>query len=76
VERGTGTVSFYDPDRNYGFIEPDDDGADVSFSLRPGDPTVQAGDRVTFDISPRPLVTDFGRQAIRVTRMGSPIAMQ
>jgi CspA family cold shock protein len=72
VERGTGTVSFYDPQRNFGFIEPDDGGADVIFYLRAGDEQVDIGDRVIFDLSPRASVTEMGRQAIRVTRTGFP----
>ncbi len=74
VERGTGTVSFYDPQRNFGFIEPDDGGADVIFYLRDGDETVDIGDSVSFELDRRMSVTEVGRQAIRVTRTGFPVA--
>jgi cold shock CspA family protein len=70
VERGTGTVSFYDPQRNFGFIEPDDGGADVIFYLRDGDQPVDIGDTVSFDLLQPMSVTEIGRQAIRVTRTG------
>ncbi len=73
MERGTGTVSFYDPQRNFGFIEPDDDGADVIFYLRPGDQQVDIGDTVSFDLLQPMSVTEIGRQAIRVTRTGFPV---
>jgi cold shock CspA family protein len=74
VERGTGTVSFYDPQRNFGFIEPDDGGADVIFYLRAGDQPVDIGDTVSFDLLQPMSVTEIGRQAIRVTRTGFPVA--
>jgi cold shock CspA family protein len=70
VERGTGTVSFYDPQRNFGFIEPNDSSADVIFYLRDGDEQVDIGDTVSFDVLQRMSVTEIGRQAIRVTRTG------
>lgn len=76
MERGTGTVSFYDPRRNFGFIEPDDGGADVIFYLRDGDQPVDIGDTVAFELSPRASVTEVGRQAIRVTRTGFPVGAQ
>ena len=76
VERGTGTVSFYDPQRNFGFIEPDDGGADVIFYLRDGDQQVDIGDTVSFDVLQPMSVTEIGRQAIRVTRTGFPVAAQ
>jgi cold shock CspA family protein len=72
VERGTGTVSFYDPQRNFGFIEPNDGGADVIFYLRDGDQPVDIGDTVSFDLLQPMSVTEIGRQAIRVTRTGFP----
>ncbi|HYI16289.1 MAG TPA: cold shock domain-containing protein [Thermomicrobiales bacterium] len=75
MERGTGTVSFYDPQRNFGFIEPDDDGADVIFYLRTGDEPVDIGDTVSFDLLQPMSVTEIGRQAIRVTRLGFPVAV-
>jgi cold shock CspA family protein len=75
VERGTGTVSFYDPQRNFGFIEPDDGGADVIFYLRDSDQPVDIGDTVAFDLLQRMSVTEVGRQAIRVTRMGFPVSV-
>ena len=74
VERGTGMVSFYDPQRNFGFIEPDDGGADVIFYLRDGDQPVDIGDTVSYELTPRMSVTEMGRQAIRVTRLGFPVA--
>lgn len=74
MERGTGTVSFYDPQRNFGFIEPDDGGADVIFYLRDGDQSVDIGDTVSFDLLQPISVTEIGRQAIRVTRMGFAIS--
>ena len=76
MERGTGTVSFYDPQRNFGFIEPDDGGADVIFYLRDGDQPVDIGDTVSFDLLQPMSVTEIGRQAIRVTRTGFPASHQ
>lgn len=76
MERGTGTVSFYDPQRNFGFIEPDDGGADVIFYLRDGDEPVDIGDTVSFDVLQRMSVTEVGRQAIRVKRTGFPVSAQ
>lgn len=70
MDQGTGTVSFYDPNANYGFIDPDDGRADVIFFLRPGDPQVTAGDPVGFDLIPRPLVTPRGREALHVWKLG------
>lgn len=75
VERGTGTVTFYDPQRNFGFIAPNDGGADVIFYLRDGDQQVDIGDTVSFELSQRMSVTEVGRQAIRVTRTGFPVAV-
>ena len=76
MERGTGTVTFYDPEGNYGFIEPDDGSADVIFYLRAGDQPLQPGDTVAYELIPRMSVTEIGRQAIRVTRTGFPVAAQ
>jgi cold shock CspA family protein len=69
-------VSFYDPQRNFGFIEPDDGGADVIFYLRDGDQQVDVGDTVSYDVLQPFSVTDIGRQAIRVTRTGFPVGAQ
>jgi CspA family cold shock protein len=49
-----GTVTFYNEARGFGFIRPDDGGADVFVHLsaftRSGLPTPMEGQRVSFDI--------------------------
>lgn len=66
----TGTVIFYDDERNYGFIEPDRGGADLIFTLIPGEVPVQVGDNVTFERKPTPTVTPVGPTAWRVRLAG------
>jgi hypothetical protein len=63
-----GRVVFYDPKANYGFIDPNDGGADVIFSIRPYDDKVAVDDFVYFELAPAPQVTTMGRQALRVWR--------
>jgi cold shock CspA family protein len=66
----TGVVVFYDAEANFGFIEPDAGGADLSFSLRPGEAPVQVGDAVVFERMAVPYVTQTGPTAYRVRRAG------
>lgn len=75
METGTGRVSFYDPEGNYGFIEPEDGSPDVVFQLNPGDPPVAVGDLVGYVLIPRPEVTPRGREALRIWKVGfAPLA--
>lgn len=71
----TGVVVFYDAQANYGFIEPDAGGADLSFDLRPGEGLVEVGDVVVFERMVVPYVTQTGPTAFRVRRAGfvSPV---
>lgn len=57
---------FYDPKANYGFIDPDGEGGDVVFSIRPGEEPVQVGDYVHYELVPRPEATPMSTQALRV----------
>ncbi len=68
--QGTGTVTFFDPKANYGFIDADDGGADIVFQLLPGDPAVATGEGVGFELIPRPSVTPRGREALRIWKLG------
>lgn len=70
MEQGKGTVVFYDPHANYGFIEPEDGSPDVVFALRPGDPPIAVGDPVGYDLIPQPSVTTRGSEALRVWKLG------
>ncbi|RIK35062.1 MAG: hypothetical protein DCC58_20925 [Chloroflexi bacterium] len=69
MEQGTGTIAFYDPNANYGFIEADDGGPDVIFQRRPDDPPLEVGDPVGFTLIPRPAVTPRGREALLVWKL-------
>jgi cold shock CspA family protein len=69
-QQATGRVTFYDPDANYGFIEPDDGSGDVVFSLLPGAAPLATGDIVTYELTPSMLVTPMGKQALRVRKAG------
>ena len=66
----TGVVVFFDAEHNYGFIEPDDDSGDLTFSLAPGEGPVQVGDNVIFERMPTPYITPIGPTAYRVRRAG------
>jgi cold shock CspA family protein len=72
----TGVVVFYDANANYGFIEPDNGGADLIFSLRPGEGAVTVGDVVVFERMAVPYVTQTGATAHRVRRMGFVAPME
>lgn len=65
----SGKVTYYDPKTNIGFIRPDDGSADVSFSVRPYDDPVEAGDYVYYDLQPELQVTTIGKQAIHVRKV-------
>jgi cold shock CspA family protein len=65
----TGVVGFFDPERRFGFIEPDDGSADLYFVLRPGEEPVEAGDMVVFERRRTPIVTPTGPAAHRVRRI-------
>jgi cold shock CspA family protein len=66
----TGVVVFYDEKHNYGFIEPDDESSDLTFSLAPGEGPVAVGDSVTFERMATPFITPIGPTAYRVRRSG------
>lgn len=66
----TGTVVFYDERFNYGFIEPDDGSADLTFTLAPGEGPVEVGDNVRFERFPTPGITPVGPTAWRVRQAG------
>lgn len=73
----TGVVVFFDAEHNYGFIEPDDDSGDLTFSLAPGEGPVQVGDNVIFERMPTPYITPIGPTAYRVRRAGfAPVEPQ
>ena len=52
----TGTVKFFNGERGYGFIKPDDGGSDVFVHIsaveRAGLMDLTAGQRITFDVEP------------------------
>jgi hypothetical protein len=66
----TGVVVFYDEKDNYGFIEPDDESGDLTFTLFPGEGPVTVGDSVIFERMPTPYITPIGATAYRVRRAG------
>jgi hypothetical protein len=66
---GTGTVTFYDPDENVGYIDPDQRIGDVVFRIPPGGEPVGEGDVVGFELKPTPQVTTFGNEALRVWKL-------
>lgn len=70
VESGQGVVVFIDADGNYGFIDPDDPSGDVVFKVHPGNEGLQLGDRVAYDLTPLPQVTQGGKLALRIRRLG------
>ncbi|HUG15359.1 MAG TPA: cold shock domain-containing protein [Thermomicrobiales bacterium] len=74
MEQRTGRVAFYDPQANFGFIEPDDGSADVVFSIRPGGEPLEAGDSVAYDLAPDSTVTPMGPQALSVRKVGFAVA--
>lgn len=66
-----GTVSFYDPDKGFGFVTPDSGGADVFVHARAvtgGSTELFEGDRVTFDVAEG----DRGPQARNVQLVRGP----
>ena len=52
----TGTVKFFNGERGYGFIKPDDGGSDVFVHItaveRAGLMDLTEGQRITFDVEP------------------------
>ena len=52
----TGTVKFFNGERGYGFIKPDDGGRDVFVHItaveRAGLKTLNEGQRITFEVEP------------------------
>jgi CspA family cold shock protein len=57
-ERKTGTIKWFDEDKGYGFIEPDDGDEDVFVHFselnQEGFKTVDEDDRVEFDVEQGP----------------------
>jgi CspA family cold shock protein len=51
-----GTVKFFNPDKGFGFIKPDDGGRDIFVHItaveRAGLHTLNEGQRITYDIEP------------------------
>jgi CspA family cold shock protein len=51
-----GTIKFFNPDRGFGFVQPDDGGADVFVHVRTlqlaGLYALVEGDRIEFEIGP------------------------
>ena len=64
----TGTVKFFNQEKGFGFIAPDDGGKDVfvhvSALQRSGVGTIDQGDKVTFDIEDDP--RGRGKQAANI----------
>ena len=58
LRQTTGTVKFFDFDKGFGFITPDDGRKDVFVHVAALDPagltTLAEGQRVTFDVADRP----------------------
>ena len=52
----TGTVKFFNSERGYGFIKPDDGGRDVFVHItaveRAGLKSLNEGQRISFDVEP------------------------
>ena len=52
----TGSIKFFNPDKGYGFIKPDDGGRDIFVHItaveQAGLKTLPEGGRITFDVEP------------------------
>ena len=52
----TGTIKFFNPDKGYGFIKPDDGGRDIFVHItaveQAGLKTLPEGARITFEVEP------------------------
>src|ERR671926_1099936 len=59
-EMQRGTVTYWNEKKRFGFIHPDDGGADVSYYPAGGAPDVEVGDRVEFEVLARTQVTPSG----------------
>jgi cold shock CspA family protein len=69
-----GTVTYWNEKKRFGFIHPDDGGADVSYYPAGGAPDVEVGDRVEFEVLARTQVTPSGPIAINVRILRGPEA--
>lgn len=70
VESGRGVIVFIEPERNFGFIDPDDHTGDVVFIVSPGNEHLRVGDHVTYDLTRMPDVTQGGKHALHIRRLG------
>ena len=50
VDKGSGTVKFYNSSKGYGFIAPDDKRKDLFVRQRENNEEIKEGDKVTYDI--------------------------
>jgi cold shock protein len=68
-----GTVKFFNAERGYGFIKPDDGGRDVFVHItaveRAGLKALTEGQRISFDVEP----DKKGKTFARASRFGLPI---
>lgn len=69
-----GTVTYWDEKKRFGFIRPDEGGADVSYHPAGGAPDVEVGERVEFEILAQPQVTPSGPIAIDARILRGPEA--
>lgn len=65
----SGRVKWFDANKGYGFIEPDDGGSDVFVHfgdlVGEGRVVIETQDRVQFDVGETP----YGRRALRVRKV-------
>lgn len=73
----SGTVKFFDTDRGFGFIKPDDGGNDVFFHVselqRSGIEFVMEGDRLSYEMDKPGWVTIRINETLTIDRIGDEI---